>query len=162
SPQSIPLLRHKVRRTIERAGLAPASHDGKALLHILETFPRDELFQITEEELFSTAIGIFNLQERQRIALFVRRDPLERFVSCLVYVPRERYDTRLRQTVAAIIEEAFAGIVTDFYTHLDESALASVQFIVRVTRGAVPPVDVAALEQRLAEAGRSWLDRVEE
>src|SRR4029077_13639379 len=109
SPRSIPLLRQKVRRTIERAGLAPGSHDGKALLHILETFPRDELFQITEDALFDTAIGILNLQERQRIALFVRKDPLERFVSCLVYVPHERYDTRLRQSFATILAEAFAG-----------------------------------------------------
>ncbi len=162
SAHAIPLLRQKVRRTVERSGLAPASHDGKNLLHILETFPRDELFQITENELFDTAIGILNLQERQRIALFVRRDPLERFVSCLVYVPRERYDTRLRQNFAAILEAAFAGTVTDFFTHLDESVLARLQFIVGVTRGAVPAVDIAALEQRLAEAGRSWSDRIEE
>ena len=161
SLHSIPLLRQKVRRTIERAGFAAASHDGKALLHILETFPRDELFQITENELFDTAIGILNLQERQRIALFVRRDPLERFVSCLVYVPRDRYETRLRQSFAAILAEAYAGTVTDFYAHLDESVLARLQFIIRVTRGAIPPVDVAALEQRLAEAGCSWSDRVE-
>ncbi|MGC2412351.1 MAG: NAD-glutamate dehydrogenase, partial [Stellaceae bacterium] len=162
NPHSIPQLRQKVRRTIERAGLAPESHDGKALLHILDTFPRDELFQITEDELFDTAIGILNLQERQRVALFVRKDPLERFVSCLVYMPRERYDTRLRQGLAAILSEAFAGPVSDFYTHLDESVLARVQFIISVTRGAVPVVDVAALERRLAEAGRSWSDRVEE
>jgi glutamate dehydrogenase len=161
-PNAIPLLRRKVRRTLERAGLAPESHDGKALIHIIETFPRDELFQITDDELFDTAIGILNLQERQRIALFVRRDPLERFVSCLVYVPRERYDTRLRQSFAAILADAFAGTVTDFYAHLDEAVLARVQFIVQIIRGAVPPVDVAALERRLAEAGRSWADRVEE
>ncbi|HLY45353.1 MAG TPA: NAD-glutamate dehydrogenase [Stellaceae bacterium] len=161
-PRAIPLLRRKVERTIERAGLAPDSHDGKALLHILESFPRDELFQIAEDELFDTAIGILNLQERQRIALFVRRDPLERFVSCLVYVPRERYETRLRQSFATILEAAFAGTVTDFFAHVDEAAQARVQFIVRVTRGAVPPVDVAALEQRLADAGRSWSDRVAE
>src|SRR5207302_2504690 len=129
-PQSIPLLRQKVRRTLERAGLAPDSHDGKALLHILEVFPRDELFQITEDELFDTAIGILNLQERQRIALFVRKDRLERFVSCLVYVPRERYDTRLRQDFAAVLADAFAGTVDDYYTHLDEPVLAHVQFIV--------------------------------
>jgi len=160
--QSIPLLRLKVRRTIERAGFTPESHDGKALLHILETLPRDELFQITEDELYDTAIGILNLQQRQRIALFVRRDPLERFVSCLVYVPGERYDTRLRQSFAAILEEAFAGEVTDFYTHFDGSVRARVQFIIRVTRGAVPPVDVARLEQRLAEAGLTWSNQVED
>jgi glutamate dehydrogenase len=159
---SIPLLRQKVQRTIERAGFAPESHDGKALLHILETFPRDELFQIAEDELYDTAIGILNLQERQRIALFVRRDPLERFVSCLVFVPGERYDTRLRQSFAAILEEAFTGKVTDFYTHFDGSVLARVQFIIRVTRGAVPPVNLFRLEQLLVEAGRTWSNQVED
>jgi len=113
------------------------------------------LFQITEDELFDTAIGILNLQERQRIALFVRKDPLERFVSCLVYVPRDRYETRLRQSFAAILAEAFAGTVTDSHTYFDGSVLAQIQFIIRVTRGAVPAVDVAVLDQRLAEAGRT-------
>src|SRR5205085_3668445 len=141
SPRSIPLLRLKVQRTSARSGLSPESDDGKALLHILDTFPRDELFQIREDELYDIAIGILNLQERQRIALFVRRDPLERFVSCLVYVPRDRYDTQLRQAVAAILEEAFAGTITDVNTHLDESVLARIEFVVQVTRGKVPAVD---------------------
>ena len=162
NPRSIPLLRLKVRRIIERAGLAPTSHDGKALLHILDTLPRDELFQTDEDQLFETVIGVLNLQERQRIALFTRRDPLERFVSCLVYVPRERYDTALRQRFVAILEEAFAGELSTFYTHVDESALARIQFIIRTTRGRVPAVDDAALEERLAEAGRSWSDRLDE
>ena len=148
---------------LERAGLAPESHDGKALLHILDNFPRDELFQITEDELFDTAIGILNLQERQRIALFVRRDPLERFVSCLVYVPRERYDTRLRAELRGDPRpRRLPARSATIYTHLDDSVLARVQFIIRVTRGAVPAVDMAALERRLAEAGRGWSDRVEE
>src|SRR5712675_1589055 len=162
SPRSIPLLRLKVQRTIARSGLSPDSHDGKALLHILDTFPRDELFQIREDELYDIAIGILNLQERQRIALFVRRDPLERFVTCLVYVPRDRYDTQLRLRFAAILAEAFAGALMDFYVHVDESVLARVEFLIGTTRGAVPAVDVAALEQQLAEAGRSWIDRVED
>jgi glutamate dehydrogenase len=162
NPRSIPLLRLKVRRIVERAGLAPASHDGKALLHILDTFPRDELFQADEEQLFDTVIGILNLQERQRIALFTRHDPLERFVSCLVYAPRERYDTALRQRFAAILEKAFAGELSTFYTHLDESPLACVQFIIRTHRGSVPAVDEPALERQLAEAGRGWSDRLED
>ena len=93
SAREIPLLRHKVSACCQRAGFDPRSHDGKALVHILETFPRDELFQITDDELFDIALGILQLQERQRIALFVRRDAFERFVSCLVYVPRDRYNT---------------------------------------------------------------------
>ena len=111
---------------------------------------------LTRSSAFST------LQERQRIALFVRRDPLERFASCLVYVPRERYDAALRERFAAILEEAFAGQLSTFYTHLDNSPLARIQFIIRTTRGSVPLVDDAALERRLAEAGRSWSDRLEE
>ena len=162
SPRAIPLLRLKVRHVVARAGLSPTSHDGKALLHIIEALPRDELFQADEDQLYDTVIGILNLQERQRIALFVRRDPLERFVSCLVYAPRERYDTQLRQRFAAILETAFAGHLSAFYTHLDESMLARIQFIVRTTRGAVPAVDVGALERQLAEAGRSWTDRLGE
>ncbi len=161
-PRTIPLLRQKVRRILERAGLSTTSHDGKALLHILDTLPRDELFQGDEDQLFENVTGILNLQERQRIALFVRRDPLERFVSCLVYAPRERYDTALRQRFAAILERAFAGSLSAFYTRLDKSVLARIQFIVRTTRGAVPAVDPAALERELAEAGRTWSDRFEE
>jgi glutamate dehydrogenase len=162
NPRSIPLLRLKVRRIVERAGLAPTSHDGKALLHILDTYPRDELFQTDEDQLFDTVIGILNLQERQRIALFVRHDPLERFVSCLVYAPRERYDTALRQRFVAILEKAFAGELSTFYTYVDESPLARVQFIIRTRRGSVPTVDVGTLETQLAEAGRSWSDRLQD
>jgi glutamate dehydrogenase len=160
SPRSIPLLRRKVERTLERAGFDPASHDGKALLHILDTYPRDELFQVGESELLDTAIGILNLQERQRIALFVRRDPFERFVSCLVYVPRERYDTALRQRFAAILERGFSGSVVTFNTQLDDSVLGRVHFILRTTQGRLAGVDVAAIERALAEAGRSWADRI--
>ena len=160
-PRTVPLLRRKVERIIERSGLDPAGHDGKALLHILDTFPRDELFQTDVDALYDTAIGILNLQQRQRIALFVRRDPLERFVSCIVYVPRERYDTALRQRFAALLADAFAGTLATHYVRIDDAPLAQVQFVIATTRGAVPGVDVAALEARLAEAGRSWADRVE-
>jgi glutamate dehydrogenase len=162
SPRAIPLLRRKVRYIVERSGLSPVSHDGKALAHILDTFPRDELLQGSEDELFDTVVGILNLQERQRIALFVRRDPLERFVSCLVFAPRERYDSDLRRRFAAILERAFAGRLSAFYTHLDDSVLARIQFIIRTTRGQVPAVDTAALERELAEAGRNWSDHLEE
>ena len=162
NPRSIPLLRLKVRRIVERVGLPPTSHDGKALAHILDTFPRDELFQTDEDQLFETVIGVLNLQERQRIALFIRRDPLERFASCLVYVPRDRYDTALREHFSAILEAAFAGRLSTFYIHLDDSPLARIQYIIRTTRGRVPAVDDRTLEKQLADAGRSWSDRLEE
>jgi glutamate dehydrogenase len=162
SPRAIPLLRRKVWHVLQRSGFGPSSHDGKALQHILDTYPRDELFQISGEELLETATGILNLQERQRLALFVRRDPFERFVSCLVYVPRERYDTALRRRVAAILEEAFAGTIDSFNTQLDDSVLGRVHFVLRTRPGALALVDVAAVERRLAEAARSWSDRLAE
>ena len=161
SPRGVPIIRRKVEHVIARGGFGSAGHDAKALTHILESFPRDELFQASEDWLLETALGILNLQERQRIALFVRRDPLERFVSCLVYVPRERYDTNLRRKFIAILEAAFAGTLASFDVHFDSSPLARGHFIVRTRRGAVPPVDVDALEAALVEAGRSWLDQVE-
>jgi glutamate dehydrogenase len=162
SPRAIPLLRRKVENAVKRSGFEPQSHDGKALAHILDSYPRDELFQIGEDELFETALGILNLQERQRIALFLRRDPFERFVSCLVYVPRERYDTALRQRFVHILEEAFAGKVDSFNAQLDEAVLARIHFTVRTTPGRLSQIDVGLIERRLAEAGRSWADRLAE
>src|SRR5260221_3165768 len=162
SPRAIPILRLKVPATMTRAGFAPNSHDGKALQHILDTFPRDELLQIGEDELFETAPGILTLQERQRIALFLRRDPLERFVSCLVYVPRDRYSTDLRRRMATILAEMCNGTVASFTTQLDEAVLARVHFMIETVRGTVPSIDTAEIERHLAEAGREWGDRLQE
>jgi glutamate dehydrogenase len=162
SPRAIPLLRRKVWQVIRRSGFGPSSHDGKALQHILDNYPRDELFQIGEDELYEIATGILNLQERQRVALFVRRDPFERFVSCLVYVPRERYDTGLRQRFAVILEAAFGGTVDSFNTQLDDSLLGRVHFILRTTPGKLSLVDIAEVESQLTEAARSWADRLSE
>ena len=162
SPHQIPLMREKVERTVARAGLAPSSHDGKALLHILDTYPRDELFQIHEDELADIAMGILHLQERQRVALFMRRDPFERFVSCLVYVPRDRYDTNLRMKFQAILEAAFDGSMVAYNTHLTDEALARLHVIVKTQQGAIPAIDHSALEAKLVEASRSWVDRLEE
>src|SRR3546814_645475 len=162
SPREIPLLRRKVEKCIARAGFAPASHDGKALLHILEGYPRDELFQISDDELFDIALGILHLQERQRIALFVRRDPFERFVSCLVYIPRDRYTTELRQRIQSILERAWNGRVTAYYTHMTDAPLGRLHIILATTPGAIPPVDPAEVEERLVEAGRSWADQLQD
>jgi glutamate dehydrogenase len=162
SPRTIPLLRHKTSRTLARAGFDPASHDGKALSHILDTYPRDELFAISEDDLFDIALGILGLQERQRVALFARRDPFGRFVSAFVYVPRERYNTELRQRMAAILEKAYHARLDSFSTQLDEAVLARVHFILLTPPGALPEIDVAAIESDLAEAARSWADRLSE
>jgi glutamate dehydrogenase len=162
SPREIPLLRRKVANILSRAGFSPASHDGKALQHILDTFPRDELFQVTEDELFDIALGILHLQDRQRIALFVRRDPFERFVTCLVYLPRERYDNELRIRLEAILARAFGGRVIGYHTHMTDAPLGRLQLTIETTPGAVPEIDLGELEQKLVEAARSWADLLRE
>ena len=135
----------------------------KALLHILENFPRDELFQISEQDLLEIGLGILHLQERQRTALFVRKDSFERFMSCLVYVPRDRHDTTLRKKFAAILEAAFNGPITAFYTQISEdSVLARIHFIVKTNPGEIPTYDTGAIEAELVEASRSWAERLRE
>ncbi|MEO8754463.1 MAG: NAD-glutamate dehydrogenase, partial [Casimicrobiaceae bacterium] len=158
NPADIPLLRRKVAEVVARAGLAVGSHAGKALLNILATYPRDELFQTGEDELLRTAVGILHLYDRQRFRLFVRRDPFERFLSCLIYAPRENYTTDLRQKWQAILLQAFNGISSEFNVSLSESVLARIHIIVRTTPGAIPEFDVRALEARLVSAARRWTD----
>jgi glutamate dehydrogenase len=154
----VPLVRGKVRAIIERAGLAPASHLGKALAHILETYPRDELFQISTDELAEIANGILQLGARQRFRLFIRRDAFERFVSCLIFVPRENYTTDLRRRFQWILLEAFNGSAAEFDVLLTDAALARIHITVRTTPGRIPAVDRRALEAQLAEAARRWED----
>ena len=154
-----PFLRRKVAGVSRRSGFDPQSHDGKALAHILETYPRDELFQISENELYEIAIGILGLQDRQRVALFTRRDPFKRFISCLIYVPREHYGTALRQNFAAILELGFGARVDSFTTQLGDAALARVYFILR-TEDPLREADTAAIERALAFAARSWADKL--
>ncbi len=157
-PRDIPLLRRKAAKIIERAGFPPKSHATKTLEHILDTFPRDELFQIPIEELFETAMGILHLQERQRIKLFVHRDVYARFFSCIVYVPRDRFNTQVRERIQSIMEECFQGQSTDFTVQLSESVLARLYFVIRVPTGAQPDYDPREIERRLVEVTRSWTD----
>ncbi|MGZ5444084.1 MAG: NAD-glutamate dehydrogenase [Thermoanaerobaculia bacterium] len=157
-PAAIPLLRRKVAAVLARAQLPPKSHAGKALAHILDMYPRDELFQIGTEELFDIALGILHLGERQRLRLFVRHDPFERFVSCLIYAPRENFNTEVRRKWQAILIEAFNGDASEFHVFLSESALARVLITVRTTPGALRPHDVHEIEGRLAQAARRWED----
>ncbi|MBT9457319.1 MAG: NAD-glutamate dehydrogenase [Burkholderiaceae bacterium] len=153
-----PLLRGKVGAIAERAGLPPGGHLAKALAHILETYPRDELFQISDDELYQTAFGILALGDRQRLRLFLRRDPFDRFVSCLLYVPREAYATDLRIKCQRILMEAFAGTGADFDVLLGDTVLARIHFTVRTTPGQVPAFDRKELEAKLAAAARRWPD----
>ena len=154
----VPLIRGKVSAVAARSGLAPGSHMGKAMTHVLETYPRDELFQITADELYEIATGIVHLGERQRFRLFIRRDPFERFVSCLIFVPRENYTTELRRQFQKILIESFDGSTADFDVLLTDAVLARIHITVRTTPGKVPEVDRRAIEARLASAARRWED----
>ena len=161
-PALIPLLRRKVQNVVERAGFRADSHDGRALQVILENYPRDELMQAGEEVLFDTALAILRLQERQKVALFLRRDEFGRFVSALVFIPRDRYDTSLRLQIVELLEASIGGKVVAWYTQVADNPLARLHFIIRVGKGMGRDVDPLALEARLAEAARSWSDRLQE
>ena len=158
NPAEIPLLRRKIANVIARAGLPPGGHASKALVNIVDTYPRDELFQTDEENLLRTSKAILHLEDRQRLRLFVRRDAFERFLSCLIYAPRENYTTELRQKWQAILTQGFGGSSSEFNVHLSESALARVMITVRTTPGQIPNYDVRALEAQLVEAARRWED----
>jgi glutamate dehydrogenase len=162
SPRDIPLLRQKVERVTALAGFPPGGHDAKALAHILDSYPRDELFQIPDDQLMEIALGILHLQERKRTALFVRRDPFERFVSFLVFSPRDRFDTNLRRKFQEILADAVNGEITAAYTQLSDEALARVHILVRTKQGKIPAIDLDALEARLSGASRNWNDLLEE
>ena len=156
----IPIIRRKARYVLDRADFPPGSHNEKDLIEILEIYPRDELFQISKEELFETSMGILHLQERQHIRLFVRRDAYGRFFSCLVFVPRERYNTEIRERMQDILQTAFNGTNVEFNVRLSESVLARLHFTVYVTPGEVPDYNVDDIEERLVEATRSWTDNL--
>ena len=158
----IPVLRRKVEAVIARAGYPPASHAEKALVEILDTYPRDELFQIPEDELFELAMGILALGERQRVRLFTRRDTLDRFVSCLVFLPRDRFHTRNRERIQEILAEAFDAERVDFELRLSESVLVRIHFTVRLKPGHAPDHDPAEIEARIVEATGSWTDELRE
>ncbi|MCB1939520.1 MAG: NAD-glutamate dehydrogenase, partial [Rhodocyclaceae bacterium] len=130
----------------------------KALRTILEQYPRDELFQSSVDELFTTTTGILRLGERQRIRLFVRPDAFARFVSCLIYVPREHYNTEQRKRIQAQLMESFEGSSSEFEVHFSESALARLLIIVRTKDSVIPPFDVREIEQRLVNVARRWED----
>ncbi|PKO87300.1 MAG: NAD-glutamate dehydrogenase, partial [Betaproteobacteria bacterium HGW-Betaproteobacteria-10] len=160
SPEAIPLLRQKVRKVLDRAELRAQSHGGRALSIILEQYPRDELFQIEPEQLYTVAMGILGLGERQRTRLFVRRDTFGRFFSCLIYAPRENYDTALRQRMQNVLMAAFDGTSSEFNVQVSESALARILIIVHTQPGSMPAYDVAAIERCLVHVSRRWEDEL--
>ncbi|MDF1677544.1 MAG: NAD-glutamate dehydrogenase [Legionellaceae bacterium] len=158
NPRHIPFLRHKVACVMQNSLLNPRSHAGKVLLNILETLPRDDLIQGSEDELLEMSMGIFHMQERRRIRMFARMDVYRRFVSCLVYVPRDRFDTDLRKVMQGVLSETFGTDNIMFSTYFSESVLARIHFVVRLNADDKQHYDFAALERRLVEVGRSWTD----
>ena len=162
TPRSIPILRRKVAEILRLAGAAPGSHDGRALTNILETYPRDELFQADIAHLLETAHGILALQARQRVKLFVRRDRFERFVSAIIFVPRDVMDTELRRRLGELLARAFAGRLSTNYIQIGDAPLARIHYIIATTPGSVPTPDLAALERAMAETARSFRDRLGE
>ncbi|MEP6884507.1 MAG: NAD-glutamate dehydrogenase [Gammaproteobacteria bacterium] len=158
NPREIPVLRHKVAQVVDHFALAPDSHDGKALQHILESFPRDELFQASVAELNRIVTGIFGLQERPRVRVLLRRDPFRRFYSCLVFVPREKYNTQVRQRIEKVIAEAFSAYGMESQVQIAESNLARIHIVARTRPSDENRIDADTLERRVAAAVRSWLD----
>ncbi|TLY62112.1 MAG: NAD-glutamate dehydrogenase, partial [Gammaproteobacteria bacterium] len=162
SPRDIPVLRRKVERVIEYFGLDPQSHDGKAVLNVLETYPRDELFQAGVDDLIRIVRGVVNLYERRTVRLLTRRDPYHRFYSCLVYVPRDRYNTEVRQRIEQIVLAGFDGKSVESQVQISGSNHARVHVVVRTDPRERLKVDLAAIERRIAEAALTWTDRLRE
>ncbi|MFD7839674.1 NAD-glutamate dehydrogenase [Streptomyces sp. NPDC059761] len=162
SVRRVPVIRRKVAEVLDGAGFSPNSHDGRDLLQILETYPRDELFQTPVDKLREIATSVLYLQERRRLRLYLRQDEYGRYYSALVYLPRDRYTTGVRLRLIAILQEELDGSSVDFTAWNTESILARIHFVIRVPQGKELPVltdgDVERIEARLVEAARSWAD----
>lgn len=159
-PTETPILRHKIANVMQRAGFPASSHAGKNLHSILESYPRDELFQISEDELFETTMGVLRLGDRVRTKLFVRRDIFARFYSCLIYLPRENYNTEVRLKLQDLLRKAFSGTSVDFNVQLSDAVLARIHMLVRTAPATAQTVDLKALEGEVAAAVRRWEEGV--
>jgi len=160
--RDVPLLRRKVSRVMGRAGMVPGSHNDKKLRNIVETFPRDELFQIAEDDLLRIAQGVLHLSDRPRTKLFVRRDRFERFVSILVFIPRDRYNSSVRSQVGEVLAEAFEGRISAYYPQFGDTPLARVHFIIGIDPSAPVHPDLGALERRIVGLTATWVDALEQ
>ncbi|HEX4410346.1 MAG TPA: NAD-glutamate dehydrogenase [Xanthobacteraceae bacterium] len=154
----IPYLRRKLDAVIRRAGFEPSSHSGKALVNVLETYPRDDLFQVDEETLYQSALVIQQLEERPRVRVLPRRDRFDRFVSLLVYIPRDRYDGDIRAAIGDYLATVYKGRISAYYPFFAEGPLVRVHFIVARYEGETPNPPRAELEHAIEEIIRSWTD----
>ncbi len=161
-PMAIPFVRRKVEIVLQNSKLSPNGHNGKGLVDILATLPRDDLFQANTQELNDLALAILHIQQRPRVRLFVRRDAFGRFVSCLVYVPREKFTTELRQSIQEILVQAFNGLEINYSPLFSEAMLARLHFLIRTDPKVELNYDVKVIEANIAEAARSWLDELNE
>jgi glutamate dehydrogenase len=159
---SIPYLRRKIAAIEQRAGFDPNSHSGKALANVLEHYPRDELFQVDADTLYHFALAILQLDERPRVRVLARRDRFDRFVSVLVFVPRERYDSAIRVKIGDYLSRAFVGRVSAFYPFFPEGPLVRVHFIIGRSGGAPAAVERGKLESDVTAIVRSWTDGLNE
>ncbi|QNE21066.1 NAD-glutamate dehydrogenase [Kribbella qitaiheensis] len=159
SVMQVPVLRRKAIELFKRTGFDPSSHSGKGLLDVLETYPRDELLQAPVEDLLPIVQSVLHLQERRAVKLFVRRDVYNRYLSCLVYLPRDRYTTAVRLKMQQILSDAIGAESVDYAAYVTESVLARVHFVVRMKQGeTVGEYDADQLEQKVIEATRAWQD----
>ncbi|WP_280547608.1 NAD-glutamate dehydrogenase [Halomonas sp. 11-S5] len=158
SPRNVPILRRKLKTVMDKSGFNPKGHNGKHLLHILEVYPRDDLFQIDTDELTQTALGILDMRERRRVRLFIREDRSGKFYSCLAFVPRDVFSTELRLRTQALLCEELDATFGDFNTYLSESVLARIQFILRFKGDQPADYDLRRLEVKLATLARNWRD----
>ncbi len=162
SAMQIPLIGAKLKRIIDASGLDRGSHAYKALLNILETYPRDELIQATEKELLEIGLGVLGMQERDMTRLFVRRDLFGRYFSCMVYVTKERYNTALREKTQRILQRYFGSEEeVEFTTYFSEGVLARTHYLIRVQNNSMD-IDVNEIQANLIEAARSWDDKLEQ
>jgi glutamate dehydrogenase len=159
-PQDVPLVRHKVEAVMVRSALKRDSYSGKSLRHILETLPREELLQGTEDELFNTSMGILELRQRARTRLFMRRDRYGRFFICMVFVPRERFNTSVRERVESLLGTTLHAVQTDSAVEMGESALVRLTVVIRPKIGDQPVYDRAELERGVVAIVRNWHDEV--
>jgi glutamate dehydrogenase len=160
SARSIPYLRRKIDAVMARAGFPPAGHSGRALVNVLETYPRDELFQIDEETLHRFALVVMHLGERPRVRVLARLDRFDRFVSVIVYVPRDRYDSTVREAIADHLASVYAGRIVAFYPWFPEGPLVRVHYIVARWAGDTPRPSRAALEDAVSAIVLTWQDRL--
>lgn len=158
SPSEIPIVRQKLKYIFENTGLEPASHKGRELHRIIEALPREELFLANTEQLDNTVSSIFSLQERRIVRVLVRRDDNGYFVNCLVFVPKDIYDTALRLKIQDLLSRKFSATDAEFSTLFSESALIRIQFVLRVDPQSSTNVDVDEIERQVSELTRSWED----